>query len=152
MTLILQRHLDEDFKQCKGSKLCCNPWTQKYWNSITVSGGLTSLIQTKTLGDWLTRCLWGGVEKSNSESCLKYNHEFIELLELYVEEELRSKRKQKYMIYIVHTHTHIDMFTSDTRSSVSSHAWSSSAAVRSRRGEPLQWGGTLQGERSGQCI
>lgn len=35
---------------------------------------------------------WGVVEKkSNRGLCLNYNHEFIELLELYVEEQKCSK-------------------------------------------------------------
>lgn len=52
----------------------------------------------------------------------------------------------EYSVY-KQTHTHIyRLFTSCTRSLISSHAWFSSAAVKSRREEPLQWAGNLQGK------
>lgn len=43
----------------------------------------------------------------------------------------------------IHTNTYYT-FTFGTRCLSSSHAWFSSAAVKSRRGEPLQWEDTLR--------
>lgn len=86
-------------------------------------------------------CVW--LKTSSSALWVNYNNDFIEFLQLYMEEEQCSKWNQKCNIYIADTHAY-NTFTSDTRSSSSSHAWFSSAAVKCRRGEPLQWEDNLR--------
>jgi len=86
-------------------------------------------------------CAWWPI--SGCARCVNYNIVFIDGRSLHTEEEEeRSNRKQnRVYIYIPDTHTHT--FTSGTRWSTSSPAWSSSAAVKSRRAGPPQWGGNL---------
>lgn len=44
---------------------------------------------------------------SSSAQCINYNNDFIGFLQLYMEEEQRSKLNPKYNIYIPDAHSYI---------------------------------------------
>lgn len=83
---------------------------------------------------------------SSSAACVNDNIDFSEdnsYSSTWRRSDAPNESRNTLLTYQINTQC---TFTSDTRSPSSSHVWFSSATVKCRRGEPLQWGGNLRKE------